>query len=265
MAPTKMYVNDVDMAQFEMWVNPPDGWADSIRLEDQTMAIPGLAGAAVISSDTRVTTRTFTVTGQIIAMTPQQAHDLWDAAKKVLLSPTLEVRFENWTDRMAVCRYQSAAISRYPSLEMGFMFHITFLMPSPYLVARQVDVYTIMNGTLVPLNLGTAPSFVDIAMVGINVANPAVTYYDAQGRQKGLLTYNLGGPLNWYDRIQISSQTRVATIHQINDTNIVNATPFLVDPYEYIVADPMDADAFQGPVVGALNCNVILQVRKAYL
>jgi hypothetical protein len=149
------------------------------------------------------------------------------------------------------------------SMEDGFAFRLTFLMPNPYLIGTQVDTYCIPNGTEKALILGTAPSFVNYTIIGINNPTPAIVYRDAQGVQRGLVSYNTGDIMPDKEFIEFDGMTHVQLFHRLDNTLIVNATGFVVDNV-YFVADPADGDELQGPTLEAVNCDIVAMIRRAY-
>jgi phage-related protein len=264
MPPSILYVNDVDMSEYGLWVNTPDGWFDAPRMQDTVQAVSGLAGGVLSPSDVQVSPRELTFEAMLIADSHTEAHALWDQVKQRLAVGELEIRFEKQPDRVAKARYQAMSWIRLPGMDMGASLRLSFLMPNPYFHARAPDIYTLTSGQTTSLSLGTAPSFVDLYLSGTGQSEPTASYYDAQGNLRGLLTFDLGVALTIGQWIYVDGQTRIMLQHTDNYTVHTNVATFLKEPYNFFVADPNDGDDAVGPYIGALNCNLVAHVWKAY-
>lgn len=265
MPPANAQVNDVDLSTFNMWCNMPEGWHDAPHVDDTVARIYGMTGGILEPIQANIAPRTVTVEGVLIETSAVNARAKWDAAKQLICGPEVELTFTLSPDRKAVCRYQAMDWIQIPTHNKGFGFRLTFLIPGVYLVGKQVDVYSLspVPNTRVPLQLGTAPSFVDWEITGTGNPLPAIMYYDAQGQLRGLVSYNFGGTFPTAEWVEFNGRTHVQIFHRINDTLKLNASGYMVDN-AFFVADPADGDGEVGPTMQAINCNGRAYVRKAW-
>jgi hypothetical protein len=268
MPPPKMYVNDVDMSVFSLWVFEPEGIEDAPRQSDEELHIPGRAGSLVVPGEASIDTREFTVEGVLIADTPQEARSFWDKAKQLLTGAVLEVWF-NWRpDRVAYARYQTIQWIKVPGIAKGANFRMTFQMANPFWLSKDFDVYTIPAGTTTPIEMGTAATDIELIITGNN-ATPVVRYRDAQGIIRGELTFDgILAPGQWIeynsDGYQLARRhfpTGVGSALSIAD--IAPLTETLTGELLGI-AEAHDGNAAQGPTLQALNCDVMALIRKAW-
>lgn len=260
-----LYVNDLSLAAFGVVVNRPEGWGDGPPWQDQPVPVPGLAGGMLLSHETVVGTRTLTITGMLHAASATAARSQWDALKRHVMSPVSEVWFSTSPDRMARARYQSLVATRVRAPDRGIPFTLTLLMVNPHYLGRQVDVYTAAPTIPVRPTLGSAPSAPHFVIVGIGGTLPTVTYLDAHGTVRGVLTFDLGGlSLNAGEWIDYDGDTLSMTRHTVAGV-VSNAAPLLQAESELFALDPQDGDGTAGPTLTATNCHVVLYLRKAWL
>jgi hypothetical protein len=267
MPPKVLYVNDVDMSQFGLWINQPDGWSDAPRSEADVETVPGVAGGFSLFDERVVSTRELTLTGILSANSQAEAQTMWDAAKKVFMAPQLEVRFGSVPTaialldefRVAECRYTSMDWLRVPGLTSGAPIRITLAMDNPYLLGIQTDVYHIGLTEQVPLKLGTAPSSVSLRLVGNGSERPTVYYRDAQGTIRGWIAYNATLPDDEWIEVD---EWGISYWHEYGQED--RSADIYLEGHLF-VADPLDGDGTVGPTLQAVNCRVAAYVRKACL
>lgn len=271
MPPTRLLINDIDLAAYGLWANLPLGWADAPGITDRITRMPGYAGGILLGSDAEVATREISIE----AMMSAPAGDLraqWDAVKHILDSPILEIRFAEWPDRFGLGRFRAAQFRSLPGLSPDYGTEITlrFLLPNPYLHARQVDVYTALDGSRVAPTLGTAPSPVDLYLIGTGIAQPTITYVTAQGIPAGTIFFDLTDSsgaavvLATSDWIEVDGTTLDAVWHKASGALDENAMPYLNTASRLFVADPADGDETGYPQLYPVNCNLVANIRRAW-
>lgn len=270
MPPAVMTVNGVDLATFGMWVNSPTGWGDAPVVRDTLLNVPGRAGGILSPGEATIGSRMLEVSGVLIADSDSAARSQWDDAKKFLASPILEIAFALWPDRVAYGRYKNIVWAQVGAIQSGLEFQLSFVLPSPYMVARSVDIYAAGHGQRIPLTLGTAASDLQLRLVGLGTAAPQVAYLDAQGLVAGSFLFDLIDSLGTTlalglaEWIEIDTETHGLLWHKADGT-VVNAAPYLSISSSFFTADPQDGDDDQGPVLVPSNCSMVALCRKAWL
>ena len=275
---TRLWLNGISMADYGVWASLPLGWGDIPARDDEVAPVPGHAGGLLLTYEGRTGPRDVVVEG-IITSPAGALRAQWDAVKQILASPILEIRFEEWPDRVAWGRYQAGEMRPIPghTPNTGAGFLLRFRLPNPYLQARSVDVYTVTAGERVAPVLGTAPSTVDLFLVGTGSTFPAVWYYDARGEVQGAVTFSLvdatgvDAVLPAGEWIHVDGTTLTMIHHRATGEVDNVATRFLSETLTdsriattFFVLDPQDGDATVRPSLRPLFCHLIAHVRKAY-
>ncbi len=259
MPPQRLIVNDVDMSAYGMWVDTPQGWGSATSRDDAAMSIRA-AGDLIDPLNPRMRGREVGLPGILIATSPTEARDLWDAAKLVLSSVWLEVMIVPWTDRICVCRYRSLDWSPQLWTDAGFRFTLNLHAASAYLVSPLVDTYGLEAGAEHPLVLGTAPSPFTVRFIGLAAA-PALVYRDANGQQQGriaLTTTLLEG--EW---VEFDSQTLQLVRHGATGL-LSNGAPFFESSSVLFHLDPLDGTPTVGPTLTLSSGRALLTTRKCW-
>ena len=268
----RLYLNDIDMSLYGMLARLPLGWGDAPAVDDAVSPLPGSAGGLLLTHEGSIGPREVAVEG-ILHSPEGNLRARWDEVKRILASPVLEIRFEDWPDRMGLGRYQGGELRPLSGLtpDYGAGFTLRFRLPNPYLLARSVDIYAASAGQRVELVLGTAPSHVDLALIGLGVSSaPSVQYRDARGEVRGVIAFDVTMALaEW---IEVDGQTWTMTRHRTTG-QAENAASLLVGATggsarlatSLFVADPQDGDEQGGPTLNPIGCNLVAQVRRAYL
>lgn len=269
MPPVRMYVNDVDMSQYGMWAFLPDGWADAPGVADPLVPVPGSAGSILLSTEGAVASRQVILNGMMSAPSGDLVAK-WDTVKLILSAPILELRFQDWADRVALARCQRAELKLVGGLSpaYGAMFTCQFLQPNPFHHALAHEAYVCSSlGQIQPV-LGTAPSAPRLYLLGTGTNFPAVSYVDAQGSVRGFLQFNLTDglgatvALNIGDWIMYDGVTLDMVWSKAGVLN--NAAPYWNGAGITFALDPHDAALGVGPYLRPIGCNLIAHVRRAY-
>jgi hypothetical protein len=268
----RMYVNDRDLADFKMYVAHPKGFLSSPGISGEAVQVPGRAGQARAPGERSIGPLRFTVAGTIRAASTTEAEDLWGRAKQLLTQEDFEVWFGWWPDRIGLAHYEDIQWIEVPGHTRGAHFQLTLEMDNPRKYSRYYDVYTIPRNTEVALELGNAPSDVDLELIGMDMENPTVYYYDAQGLLRGNVSfdYPLPAGLPEGNFIRYDGAYQLARRYYVNNGILWNEAPELYDDptlgfSRLFVADPNDGDGVSGPVLEAVNCDAIAYIRKAWL
>jgi hypothetical protein len=259
MPPTRMVVNGVDLSTFDLWVESPQGLMDSPQVRDQP--VPSRrAGAFVVPRAASLQPRQWTVNATLISPTVAQFQAQWDKVKAVLANTWLEVVFEPWTDRVLLCRYQGASLGVGPLAMPGGRITLTFLAPSPYLVAPQVDSYGLGAGEEVRPVLGTAPSSFVVRFVG-PATQPSLIYYDVNGRVRGQIS--IAGSIVAREWIEFDTATLTVVKVDVNSLRR-NGAPSVASTTTLFALDPDDGTADEGPSIRLDQGTAMVYVRRAW-
>jgi len=269
MPPAVMSVNGVDLSTFGLWVEQPVGWEDAPEQRDVIVTVPGRAGGLLEPRAASIGPRPLEVSGSLIGTSAVDARTKWDAAKKHLRSPILEIEFATRPDRVGYGRLNRAPWSNVGAVTEGARFQLSFTLPNPYLQAKTVEVYTAAHGQRVPITLGTAASDVRLQLVGIGALLPQVAYLDTQGLVAGAFAFDLLSnldvsiPLGTTEWIEVDTGSMEMAWHKADGT-VVNAARYLLLTSTLFALDPNDGDATQGPVLVPSNCSMVALTRKVY-
>ena len=167
-----------------------------------------------------------------------------------------------WVDRLCVCRLQEMRWVEGRIEDPGFRFTLSFLAPSPYLVAPIVDSYGVLNGAEVVMTLGTAPSPFTVQFIGA-VTAPVLTYYDAGGFAQGSI--KLAGTLAAREWLHFDSQT-LLMVRQSPTLGAVDGADFLDSSSKLFQLDPNDGVPSRGPslALSSGSGSAVIYLRKCY-
>ena len=265
-----MHVNDRDVtAEFKLITSVPKGFVGPPPRQDSLVPVPGRVGHMRLSGESDTGPRRFTIEAVMKASSAAEARTLWDAFVRLVSGEEIEVWFSDWPDLVGKARYEEIDTQDRWHVFHARRFTMTFVMPNPQKLARQVDVYAIDNGLEVPLELGSASSDIRLRVVSIGASSPQVLYLNAQGEVAGDVSFPLTATsfptgqwldYNW-DGYHLARRW-VSTPPEVDDFDVA---PVYGSPFGPFVADPDDGDATQGPSLRAVNCNVICELRKAWL
>lgn len=259
-------LNGTDLSVFDLWVGTPSGWADGPALTDRFTSVPGQAGGLLLTTEADIATRQITIPATLISTSFAGAVAQWNSLKALLASPVLELAFVAWPGVFATVRYQGMAWQGQDHWLGGWQLTMRFVAANPYLLSRQVDVYTLDVGQTFPLTLGTAPSPVDIRFIGKDLSTPSVVYTDANGVARGNVTFapTPDGVLDTSEWIEFDGITKIARWHRLNGV-VQNAMPILDPASRFFVADPTDGDGTVGPSLMVTGGAAVALVRKSWL
>lgn len=259
--PDSLRVNDLKLSQYGVSAGKPKGFANPPQVTERWQSIPQRAGALYVPGESDSASRRFSVDCVLIAANATERNTNWDAVKRVLSGPSLEVWFDEYPDRKAV---GARAQTDIEVLGSSGRFTIQFTAPNSYLVGTQADVYALANGVEVPLVLGSAPSDIDLRLISTGLANPAIYYRDAQGLIRSDLSYLLDTD-TWvlHDWIEFDGTWQLSYFHHPGADVVSFSGPFVSN--HMLNADPNDGDGVQGPTLQAVNCDAVAMIRRAYL
>lgn len=259
MPPTRMTVNGIDLSTYNLWVETPRGWLDSPRRSERLVDVQG-AGSALITEAARIGERTISVDGILSTVDFASAAALWDQVRQHLSSPWLEVMFEPFTDRMAVCRYQDFQWQGTNWAMGGWRFLLTLLSPSAWLVAPSVDTYMLAPGIDQPITLGTAPSPFMVEFIG-PATSPTLTYTDVNGQRVG--NFQLTVDLLAREWFRYESQGHAMEFHNALGV-AANGAPYFGTSSRQFQLDPLDGVPERGPTLTVDSGNALVYVRRAF-
>jgi hypothetical protein len=264
MPPARMIVNGLDLSAFNLWVEVPQGWADAPSRRDRLVDVQG-AGQALIPQASKLGERQWTVEAVLICPSLAVAQAMWDQIKLYLANSLLEVTILPWTDRVGYCRYQDIRWQGQSLDLAGWRCSISFLSPSAYLVAPEIDSYGLAAGSAnaeLEMHLGTAPSPFVVEFIGPTAIGPTLTYTDAGGQVRG--TVHLTTALAATEWLRFDSQ--LYTMERHNTIGLVsNAAPQLANDSRGFQLEPLDGSAHRGPTLALDQGSAIVYTRKAYL
>lgn len=254
-----MIVNGVDLSTYSMWIDTPQGLMASPGRDDLMVDVQA-AGDILIPTGERVPSRRWSVGGQLIAPTQQDALDLWSLAKLLLEDAWLEIVMLPWSDRYTVARLQSMTHDEGRMEDSALKFTLTFVSPNPYFQALQPDTYGISAGGEVEIQVGTAAMPFEIMFIG-PATKPSLTYYDAGGQVRG--TIRLTSDLVTAEWIRYNSQTGEMERHSAVGIE-TNGAPYLDTSTREFQVSPYDGVPGKGPTMALDSGTALVIARKAF-
>jgi hypothetical protein len=264
---TALYVNDIDLSRYDLWVNVPRGWYDKPSVNNPGVSVLGGAGTLVSSEDLVVGERQLTVTGTLISTSVALAQANWDSIAALLDGgPSVSLRFATQNDREI--REAIPLTAMYQPLNTkipGGDVEMVFVCPNPHKLARLEDQYVLVPGNAaVPIAVGSAPSRVTMQILGPQSGtlsgNVTVTYRDASGIPHQVFTLNsislTVGQYYLVDNWQIWKVDAAG--------NRTKANTLMPTTSHFITVDSGDAVAGASPTLESTGATVRVFVERAW-
>jgi hypothetical protein len=176
----------------DAWSAPSQGW--------DTLAVPGYDGVRLVRETASVGARALVIPGLIRGTDAADAETKVQALKDALWGGTVEIRFAYQGGTRAyygVLTEVAGNLFAPGNLSGWVSVQVAFLLADPYALDLSERVDTGLAGALVPVHLGTGPTWPLVTIRGA-ATNPTLTWRDFRGDVIGTMAFTatLAGAAN---------------------------------------------------------------------
>jgi hypothetical protein len=185
-----LYADNFDTSALGVWVKTPSGWADGPLVDRPHAVLGGRAGEIVVTREASIGGRDLSIPFDFHNTSQSLYRSRLAALKRLFYGGAyMHLRFGGWPDREALVQIKQLTIDpdSYPGDELNARGVLQVHAPRPYMQARRLDVFTLVPGRELPLEVGDAPSDLEIRVHGPTASEINVQAFSAAGVAIGLL------------------------------------------------------------------------------